>query len=50
MRDTIITRITELWDDACEQVLDVKLSQVDELSNKELLNLFEVLIEFKEKL
>jgi hypothetical protein len=50
LRDTIIARITELWNDDCDKAFDFKLNQVDELSNKELLNLFEVLIEFKEKL
>ena len=47
MRELIIERITELWDDGYHpSELDLSLEELVELSNKELLDAFEEMVGF----
>jgi hypothetical protein len=46
MRQLIIDKITEHWHTSLEQVFDIKLEQVSELSDHELLELFMDIFEF----
>ena len=45
MRNLVIARITELWTPNSEEELDLHLHELPELSNKELLQVLEEMIE-----
>jgi hypothetical protein len=48
MRNLVIARITQLWDESFHPLeLDLSLSELDELSNAELLEVLEEIIEIE---
>jgi hypothetical protein len=47
MRNLVIERITELWDEEVHPYeFDIALDKLEELSNRELLDMFEDLVGF----